>query len=173
MFRFQANKSAPAYVKRTKVPLSCRARQIRQRDTGNAVDRCIDIRPAHEFAIAGLPLAGLPIGGTQERTPVLVVGKPVAILSATGFVLPPTAAPAPSPGLLFCGGPAGFVCISARGARRNPGRCEASLKLRRGPFGPEKTPAQPPSLWRANRGIGDPSMGLFTDQLTDQQLLPP
>ena len=28
-------------------------------------------------------------------------------------------------------------------------------KLRRGPFGPEKTPAQPPSLWRANGGIGD------------------
>jgi hypothetical protein len=44
---------------------------MRQRDTGNAVDRCIDIRPAHEFAIAGLPLAGFPIGGhtgTNSRT---------------------------------------------------------------------------------------------------------
>jgi hypothetical protein len=29
---------------------ACRqARQVRQRDTGNAVDQCIDIRPAHQF----------------------------------------------------------------------------------------------------------------------------
>jgi len=27
------------------------ARQMRQRDTGNAVDQCIDIRPAHQFAL--------------------------------------------------------------------------------------------------------------------------